>query len=183
VAAAVDSVVAALPDVGEVVSVKLSRLLRHLSTAGFSLRRTFGAAVLESIEQAISETERLHGGEVRFAIEGALGAVELWREVTPRDRALEVFAQLGVWDTEANNGVLIYVLWADHDVEIVADRGFNGRVSAQEWTAVCHRMEQLFRDNQGQRAVIEGIRATGSLIAKHYPATDRNELPNRPIVL
>jgi uncharacterized membrane protein len=94
-----------------------------------------------------------------------------------------VFARLGVWDTEANNGVLIYLLWADHDVEIVADRGFNGRVTAEEWAAVCHRMEAHFRANRPQQAVVEGVKAVGALVAKHFPAIDRNELPDRPVML
>jgi hypothetical protein len=163
--------------------MKLLRALRHLSATGLSLRRTFSAPVLEAIEQAISETERGHGGEVRFAVEGALDAAALWRDVSPRERALEVFARSGVWDTEANNGVLIYVLWADRDVEIVADRGFNGKVTPEEWSEVCHRMEALFASNQPQQAVLEGIRATGALIAKHYPAVDRNELSNRAVLV
>jgi uncharacterized membrane protein len=96
---------------------------------------------------------------------------------------LQAFAQLGVWDTELNNGVLIYVLWADHDVEIVADRGFNGRVSAQQWSEVCHRMEQLFSQAAAGEALVGGIQAAGALISQHFPATDRNELPDRPVLL
>lgn len=163
--------------------MKLLRAVRHLSATGWGLRRTFSSAVLEEIERAIAETERSHGGEVRFAIEHALDARALWNDLSPRDRALEVFAQAGVWDTEANNGVLIYVLWADRDVEIVADRGFNGKVSADEWTQVCRRMETLFASQRPCDAVIEGIRAVGGLIAKHYPAPDRNELPDQVLML
>lgn len=163
--------------------MKLLRTLRHLSATGWSLHRTFSAPVLEAIEKAIAETERGHGGEVRFAVEGALDASALWRDVSPRERALEVFARSGVWDTEANNGVLIYVLWADRDVEIVADRGFNGKVTAEEWAQVCHRMETLFSAHQPRQAVVEGIQAVGALIAKHYPAVDRNELSDRAVVM
>jgi uncharacterized membrane protein len=163
--------------------MNLSRALRHLSSPAWVVRSTFSEGALKEIEAAIGATERTHGGEIRFAVEGNLSAPELWRNVTARERALEVFARLGVWDTEANNGVLIYLLWADHDVEIVADRGFNGRVTAQEWEAVCHRMEQHFRSNNPQQAVVEGVRAVGALIARHFPAVDRNELPDRPVVL
>ena len=94
-----------------------------------ALRRAFDAATLQAIEQAITDTERGHGGEIRFAVEASANPLDVMRGVTPRQQALETFARLGVWDTEANNGVLIYVSWADRDVEIVADRGFNGRVS------------------------------------------------------
>lgn len=148
-----------------------------------SLRRAFDDAALAAIEKAITDTEKTHGGEIRVALEASLDPAELFSDETPRQRALQLFAQLGVWDTEMNNGVLIYVLWADHDVEIVADRGFNGRVTAQEWSDVCHRMELLFSQGQAAEAVISGIQATGQLIARHFPAVDRNELPDRPVVL
>lgn len=148
-----------------------------------NLRRAFDEAALAAIAKAITDTEKTHGGEIRIALEASLDPAELFRDVTPRQRALQAFAQLGVWDTELNNGVLIYVLWADHDVEIVADRGLNGRVSSQEWTEVCQRMEQLFRQGQAAEALISGIQATGALIARHFPEGDRNELPDRPVIL
>jgi uncharacterized membrane protein len=161
--------------------MSVGRALRHLTAGG--VRRAFSVATLNAIEHAIAESERVHGGEIRFAVEASLTPIEVMRGITPRERALQVFAQLGVWDTEVNNGVLIYVLWADRDVEVVADRGFNGRVSPQEWGAVCHRMEELFGNGDTERASTEGIRQIGALIARHYPATDRNELPNRPVIL
>lgn len=159
------------------------RTMRHLTSTGWGLRRAFGPQVLAAIEQTIAATESTHGGEIRFAVEDNLSAGELWRNTTPRERAIEVFARLGVWDTQLNNGVLIYLLWADHDVEIVADRAYTQLVSEQEWREVCHRMEQLFAQRQVQQAATEGIRAVGDLIAKHFPAIDRNELPNRPVLL
>lgn len=159
------------------------RLLRHLFLSRRGLRRAFDESALAAIEKAIAETEQTHGGEIRVALEAALEPAELFRDITPQQRALQAFSQLGVWDTELNNGVLIYVLWADHDVEIVADRGFNGRVSAQEWSDVCHRMEQLFSQGAAAQAIVTGIRAAGALIAQHFPAVDRNELPDRPVLL
>jgi len=105
------------------------------------------------------------------------------RGITPRHQAMRAFARLGVWDTEANNGVLIYVSWADRDVEIVADRGFNGLVSEQEWADVCRRMEQSFARGSPRQASVDGIRAAGVLIARHFPTRDRDELPNRPALL
>jgi uncharacterized membrane protein len=161
----------------------VSTTLRHLFTTGWGLRRAFDAATLQAIEQAIADTERGHGGEIRFAIEASRGAIDLMRGVTPRQHALHAFARLGIWDTEANNGVLIYVSWADRDVEIVADRGFNGRVTEQEWAQVCRLMEQGFARGAAREAVVEGIRAVGALIARHFPARDRDELPNRPVLL
>ncbi|HKR37944.1 MAG TPA: TPM domain-containing protein [Steroidobacteraceae bacterium] len=163
--------------------VSIERTLRHLFTTGWTLRRAFDAATLQAIEQAIAATERGHGGEIRFAVEAHRGAIDLMRGVTPRDQALHAFARLGVWDTDANNGVLIYVSWADRDVEIVADRGFNGRVSEQEWAQVCRHMEQAFARGAARQAAVEGIHAVGALIARHFPAADRDELPNRPVLL
>lgn len=159
------------------------RLTRHIFMPRRSLRRAFDQAALSAVERAITDTEKTHGGEIRIALEASLDPAELFSGLTPRQRALQVFAQLGVWDTELNNGVLIYVLWADRDVEIVADRGYNGRVSAQEWSDVCQRMEQLFSQGAASQAAIAGIQAAGALIARHFPAVDRNELPDRPVVL
>jgi uncharacterized membrane protein YgcG len=163
--------------------VTLRRMFRHLVMPDWSVRRAFDAATLQAIEQAISDTERSHGGEIRFAVEASASPIDLMRGITPRHQAMEAFARLGVWDTEANNGVLIYVAWADRDVEIVADRGFNGLVSVQEWAEVCHRMEQSFAGGSPRQAVVDGIRAAGVLIARHFPTTDRDELPNRPALL
>lgn len=150
---------------------------------GRSLRRAFDDAALKAIEQAITDTEKTHGGEIRVALEASLETGELFSDLTPRQRAMQAFAQLGVWDTELNNGVLIYVLWADRDVEIVADRGFTARVTAQEWSDVCHRMEQLFSQGASAQAVVAGVQAAGALISRHFPTADRNELPDRPVVL
>ncbi len=147
------------------------------------MRRAFDEQVRTAIEQAVTESETLHGGEIRFAVEDHLHIAALWRNVTPRQRALQVFSHLGVWDTQRNNGVLIYVLWADRDVEIVADRAFADLVPEHEWREVCHRMEELFARNQPQQAAVAGIQEVGRLIARHFPVADRNELPNRPIFL
>ena len=163
--------------------MNFARLTRHIFLPRRGLRRAFDEAALNAIEQAITDTEKTHGGEVRIALEASLDPAELFSDITPRQRALQAFSHLGVWDTELNNGVLIYVLWADRDVEIVADRGFNGRISAQEWSDVCHRMEQLFSQGSASSAVIAGIQAAGALISRHFPAADRNELPDRPTLL
>ena len=163
--------------------MSIGRAFRHLATPAWVVSNAFPKDALEKIEAAIGATEKNHGGEIRFAVEGNLSASELWRGETARERALEVFAQLGVWDTEANNGVLIYVLWADHDVEIVADRGFNGKVTNDEWASVCKDMEARFKANDPAGAILQGVQEVGELIARHFPATDRNELPDRPVML
>jgi uncharacterized membrane protein len=163
------------------------RFFRHLFSTRRSHLRAFPRPTLDAIEAAIAASEKLHGAEIRFAIEGSLEPHEIWRGKTPRARALEVFAALGVWDTAANNGVLIYVLLADRDVEIVADRGFNLRVTADDWSEICQAMERLFRAGDHEAGALEGVRRVGRILAAHFPplpgGRDENELPNRPAVL
>jgi len=163
------------------------RWLRHLFATRTALRRAFSIESLEAIERAIDQSERQHSGEIRFAIEGSLEPGEVWRGKSPRERALEVFAALGVWDTAANNGVLVYVLLADHDVEIVADRGFNGHVPVAEWRTVCDDMEREFRAGRFREGAVVGVEDVGRIIARHFPQLpgqrDEDELPNRPTLL
>jgi len=163
------------------------RWFRHLFATRRALLRAFPQSGLLQIEAAVDESERWHGGEIRIAIESSLEPGEVWRGKTPRERALEVFAALGVWDTGANNGVLIYVLLADHDVEIVADRGFNNRVEAAEWAAVCEDIDAEFRSGRYPEGLVAGVRRVGHIIATHFPQRpgqrDENELPNRPALL
>jgi len=160
---------------------------RHLFTSRRALHRAFPPATLTAIESAIGKSERTHCGEIRFAVEAALEPHWIRSGKTARDRALEAFAGLHVWDTAANNGVLIYVLLADRSVEIVADRGYNDWVTPQEWAAVCESMHQLFREGRYQEGALEGIRRVGELMAKHFPrepgTRNDNELPNRPTLL
>src|SRR5687767_12975690 len=113
------------------------RLLKHLCATRAGIRRRFSQEVLEAIDEAVAASEARTSGEIRFAVETALDIPELWARRTPRERAHEAFAHLRVWDSELNNGVLIYVLMADRDVEIVADRGAAARISAAEWEAAC----------------------------------------------
>jgi len=164
-----------------------SRWFRHTFATGGAVRRAFPPQTLASIEAGIAASERLHGGEIRVAIEGALEPSEIARGKAPRERALEVFAALGVWDTDANNGVLIYVLLADRDVEIVADRGFNDRVAAAEWREVCDRIEREFRAGRFEHGMLAGVGEVGRIIGAHYPQRpgqrDEDELPNRPALL
>jgi uncharacterized membrane protein len=149
----------------------------------------FPGATLDAIEQAIARVESAHSGEIRFAIETALTPQHILNGMAPRARALEVFGSLSVWDTEHNNGVLIYVQLADRDVEIVADRGFQGRVSSAEWEAVCRLMETHFRAGRFKEGSIAGVDAIGNLLARHFPtnparsARSDNELPDRPTLL
>jgi uncharacterized membrane protein len=169
--------------------MQLWRLFRHAAATHWRTRMLFPSATLDAIEQAIARAERTHGGEIRFAIETALAPLHVLNGVAPRARALEVFARLRVWDTEQNNGVLIYVQLADRNVEIVADRGFTGRISAGEWEAVCRLIEEHFRAGRFLEGSIAGVDAIGNLLARHFPpnlgqpAQSHNQLPDRPTLL
>jgi uncharacterized membrane protein len=160
-------------------------MLRHLLPPPWLLRRrAFDARALQALEAAIADAERDHRGEIRFAVEATLGPRALLRGQPARERALEVFSELRVWDTAEDNGVLIYVLLADHDVEIVADRGVAARVDTAEWAAICRDMEACFKAGRYADGAGAGIRRVGTLLARHYPGADRagNELPDRPHV-
>lgn len=161
------------------------RILRHVVTDHLSVRRTFSHAALERIEHAIGAAERGHRGQICFAVEGALPPLRVLRGVTPRERALEVFGLLRVWDTEDNAGVLVYLLLADRDVEIVADRGIDRQVAPDAWNAICTRMEVQFREGRFVEGVAAGIGEIGALLAAHFPHTadTPNELPDKPVIL
>ncbi|MEO1765956.1 TPM domain-containing protein [Thiobacter aerophilum] len=165
--------------------MKLARLLRHLVFPPWWLRVRFPRRTLMAIKEAIRASEQTHRGQIRFAVEASLPLPALLRDITPRRRGLEVFAQLGVWDTEENNGVLIYVLLADRDVEIVADRGIARHVPVQAWQAIARRMESAFRQGRFEEGALAGIAAVGGLLARHFPAsgTSANELPDWPLLL
>lgn len=163
----------------------IKRLLNHVFTTRLQLSRAFPKAALRKIEAAIRKSETHHCGEVRFAVEAALDPMEVLRGRTPRARAVELFSNLRVWDTEHNCGLLIYVLMADHAVEIVADRGIHAKVGEAEWTRICHQMEAAFRGNDFSGGVIAGIDGVTQHLLEHFPvkAGDRNELSDRPVVL
>ena len=166
--------------------MQLGRFWRHLIATRWAVRRVFPDAALLAIEAAVHAGERLHDGEVRFAVETELGWQELLRGITPRQRAIEVFSLLRVWDTERNNGVLIYLLFADRDVEIVADRGIDRRVGQGTWEELCRGMEAAFRAGRYADGVEAGIAELNALLETHFPRGEggtRNELPDRPVVM
>jgi uncharacterized membrane protein len=165
--------------------MNMNRLLRHLLFPDWLTRRRFPGHALQRIEAAVAASERGHAGELRFAVEGALHPAQLMAGMTARGRALEVFSSLRIWDTAANNGVLIYLLLADRDVEIVADRGLGGLVQPGAWEAICREMEACFRGGEFEAGVLLGIERVDSLLRRHFPVAGENpnELPDAPGVL
>ncbi len=163
----------------------VKRISRHLLATRWKVARAFPAGALAAIERAIVASEATHHGEIRFAVEAALDTHALLRGQTARERAIDVFSRLRIWDTECNNGVLIYLLLADRNVEIVADRGIDALVGPREWERICRRMEDAFRRGEFEEGVAGGIHEITAHLAMHFPpvADDRNELPDEPVVL
>jgi uncharacterized membrane protein len=163
----------------------IARIARHLLEHHWRMRRLFPPAVRDHIAEAITRGEATHAGQVRFVVEGALDGAPLFRNQMPRERALYLFSHLRIWDTAHNNGVLIYLLLADRDVEIIADRGIDARVGQAGWDAICRDMETSFRGGEFERGVIKGIEAVSRELARHFPPQlgQRNELPDQPVVM
>ncbi len=163
----------------------IARIGRHLIADRARVRRAFPRDALARIGEAITASERQHAGQIRFVVEGALDGGPLFRQQAVRERALDVFALQRVWDTAHNNGVLIYLLLADRDVEIVADRGIDAHVGAQGWQAICTAMEQAFAKGDFEAGAVAGIEAVTAYLAAHFPrgAVQINELPDAPVVM
>jgi uncharacterized membrane protein len=166
----------------------LARCWRHLTTPRARVSRAFPAATLTAIEHAISASERSHSAEIRCVLEPALNLSALQAGMTPRVRALELFASLAVWDTARNNGVLVYILFADHAIEIVADRGFTGRVDGAEWREICAAAEAAFARGEFAAGSLALVERVGALAASHFPAdpaapANVDELPDSPLLL
>jgi hypothetical protein len=165
---------------------RMQRLRANIFGSWFQLRRRFPAALLDEITAAIAAGERTHQGEVRVAIESRLDPLAVLGGLDAATRAQQVFSQLRVWDTAHNSGVLLYVLLAEHRIEIVADRGIAARVAPTEWAALCGRMRDRYASGQWREGSLEGIEAIHALLLEHFPDNDklnRDELPDRPVLL
>ncbi len=165
--------------------MRLVRITSHLIANRSRVRAKLSQASLARIEAAITASEQRHGGQIRFVVEGALDGWALFNDQSARARAIDLFSALRIWDTERNNGVLLYLLLADRDVEIVADRGIDRAVGDVGWTAICGTMQRAFAKGEFERGILDGIAAISSHLAAHFPpsAGQVNELPNEPVQL
>lgn len=170
--------------VGVEVTEMAARWVRHLFCDHATARRAFPREALAAIEQATASGEMRHSGQLRFVVEASLPLGRVWRGIDARRRAIELFGELGIWDTEANNGVLIYLLLADRQVEILADRGIHAIVGEVAWQVICGHMERAFRQGDFRGGALQGINAIAELLERHFPARGGgNELPDAPLVL
>ncbi len=173
----------------------ITRFLRHLFSHPWQVKRHFSAQALHNIETAITASETRHTGEIRFVVEAGLHPYEIFYSKTPRQRGIELFGRLNIWDTEQNNGVLVYLLLADRDVEIVADRSIDKPIGYDYWDAMCHEMEVLFRRGEFEAGVLLGIDKVSAALEQHFPIASiqnqrkrtvkrkQNELPDKPLIL
>ncbi|MFC4160685.1 TPM domain-containing protein [Chitinimonas lacunae] len=162
----------------------MTRVFKHLCTGWVQRRRTFPPKVLAAIEESVARSERSHGGQICVAIEDCLSPWQLIRGLSARQRAVEVFSQLRVWDTAGNNGVLLYLLLADHAVEIVADRAVVAEVGTTALDAVCHELEAAFRRGDYRNGILHSIEQIGRLLGDHFPPQPgANEVADKPVLL
>lgn len=165
--------------------MNFARLFKHLLAPPWLAAHRFNARLVAEIGAAVELAEAGQRGELRFVVEGPLPWAELRRGRTARQRAADLFARLGVWDTAENSGVLIYVQLVDRQVEILADRGIAAKVAQAEWDAICRSMEAAFRNGDYRAGALAAIARAGQLLAEHFPVDGENpnELPDRPLLL
>lgn len=162
----------------------LKRFFVHLFMSPLRLKSYVSTSSMQAITSAVAAAEKGRDGQIRVVIEPALHPRQILQNISSRERALDLFSQLRVWDTERNNGVLIYLCLADRQVEIVADRGFNHLVGPAEWELLCQKMEAEFRLGNFEAGTLAGIQAVGQILELHFGTTAcANELPDSPVVL
>ena len=165
---------------------RLQRLFKHRWLDEWNTRRAIPPATVERLAQYVAESERRHTGEVRIYVEAGLPLSYLWRDATPRDRAIALFGKLRVWDTEQNNGVLIYLLLAEHAIEVVADRGLSRHVTPAQWQEIVAHMRDEFRAGRYEEGLKQAVDEVTALLVKHFPAAsdapNANELPDHPVL-
>ena len=165
---------------------KLKRLFKHRWLDESDTRRAIPADMSDRLRQRVAASERRHSGEVRICVEAGLPLSYLWRNAPARQRAVAMFGKLRVWDTEHNNGVLVYLLLAERAIEIVADRGLNQHVSAQEWQDMVARMSAAFAEGRLEDGLTQALEEVSALLVEHFPLAegeaDSNELPDEPFL-
>lgn len=165
---------------------RFQRILKHRWLDEGDARRAIPADMVERLMRRVAASEKRHSGEIRICVEAGLPLSYLWRNAPARERAITLFGKLRVWDTEANNGVLIYLLLADHAIEIVADRGLNQRVTELEWKAMVNTLGAAIRAGRHEDGLTQALEEISALLVRHFPQlpsdANPNELPDRPVV-
>jgi uncharacterized membrane protein len=166
---------------------KFIRIARHLWLDQADARKAVPHAMAERLSRRVGASEKRHSGEVRICVEAALPMSYLWRSASPRERAIALFGKLRIWDTAQNNGALIYLLLADHAIEIVADRGLNDVVSAVQWQAMASRLGAALQAQQFEDGLTQALEELSALLVTHFPTqadtANSNELPDVVVML
>ena len=164
----------------------LTRLFRHRLLDEGDAKRALGPEALAQIERRIAASEARHSGEIRVCVEAGLPFSYLRRNASARERAIALFGKLRVWDTAANNGVLIYLLLAEHAIEIVADRGLLPHVDAATWERIMATMQAAFQEGRFAAGIEQAVDAVDALLVQHFPLAEGvrnpNELPDAPVL-
>ena len=162
------------------------RVLRHRSQDTTDTRRAIPADMVQRLMERVAASEQRHTGEIRIYVESSLPSSYLWRGADTRERAVMMFSKLRVWDTAHNNGVLIYLMLAEHAIELVADRGIDAHVPAHHWQMVVTRMADAFRSNRYEDGLTQALEEVSAVLVEHFPARDTaenpNELPDAPVL-
>jgi len=165
---------------------RFRRILKHRWLDESDTRRAIPPDLSERLARRVAASERRHSGEIRMYVEAGLPFSYLWRDATPRERAVAMFGKLRVWDTEQNNGVLIYLLLAEHAIEIVADRGLSRHVPVDEWRRIVAHMSGAFKEGRFEDGLTQALEEVSALLVEHFPlaagAPDTNELPDEPVL-
>lgn len=171
---------------GTSLTARIGRLFRHRLLDEADTRTAIPGDMLERLVRRVAASEGRHSGEVRFCVEASLPTSYIWRAATARERAVAMFGKLRMWDTEHNNGVLIYLLLAEHAIEIVADRGLSQRVPDAEWKAIVERMGNAFRERRFEDGLTQALAEVSALLVQHFPLapgeSNSNELPDEPVL-
>jgi uncharacterized membrane protein len=165
---------------------RLQRLLRHRWLDEADTRRAIPPELVQRLARRVAASEQQHTGEIRIYVEAGLPASYIWDRCSPRQRAVAMFGKLRVWDTEQNNGVLIYLLLAERAIEIVADRGLGRHVSDLQWQQIVQEMGNAFAAGRHEEGLGKAVDAVNALLLQHFPAqpgaANPNELPDEPVL-
>jgi len=167
--------------------MRWTRLIRHRWLDEGDVHRRLDADALARLAARVHDSERHHSGEIRICIEAGLPLSYLWRDAPARERAIMMFGKLRVWDTEHNNGVLIYLLLADRAIEIVADRGLNRQVAPDEWRRLAAQMKGDFQAGRFEPGLLAAVDRVDALLRQYFPLAggerNPNELPDQPVII
>ena len=173
----------------DTVWTRWRRWWRHRWMPEHASEKALPPATAERLQQLVSASEVLHSGEIVLCVEAALPNSYLRRAgrvasvpVVIRERALAWFGKLRVWDTEHNNGVLIYLLLAERRLEIVADRGLARCVDHAQWQAVAQHLGQRLQEGDFDTGLTQAVQAVSAVLVQHFALapgqTNPNELGN-----